>query len=141
MQVARMTAAVANGGKLLTPHVAAEIIGSDGKVVRTIQPEWKQVPVEPRYLADIRQGMHQSVLDGAGALGGAPGIDIAGKTGTAEFIDRESGKVFEHAWFTGFAPFDNPEIVVTVYFDRGVGGSKAAPVASRIFQYYWENVR
>ncbi len=141
LQVARMTAAVANGGKLLTPHVAAEIVGPDGKIVRKIEPEWKQVPVDPKYLADIRRGMHESVLDGAGALGAVPGIDVAGKTGTAQFIDYKSGDTFEHAWFTGFAPFDNPEIVVTVYFDRGVGGSKAAPVAARIIQYYWENVR
>ncbi len=142
LQIARMTAAVANGGKLLTPHVAAAIIDASGKTVREIQPEWNQVPVTPKYLADIRQGMHQSVAGGAaGALAAVPGIDIAGKTGTAEFVDTKSGKIYEHAWFTGFAPFDDPEIVVTVYFDRGVGGSKAAPVAGKILQYYWENVR
>ena len=141
LQIARMTAAVANGGKLLTPHVATAITGPGGKVIRTIDPEWKQVPVKPQYLADIRRGMHESVGYGAGSLAKGSGMDMAGKTGTAEFIDYKTGKYYEHAWFTGFAPFDDPEVVVTVYFDRGVGGQKAAPVARQIIQYFNEHVK
>ncbi|MFN0148045.1 MAG: penicillin-binding protein 2 [Dehalococcoidia bacterium] len=141
LQIARMTAAVANGGKLLTPHVATAIVSPDGKVVRTIEPEWKQVPVDERYLADIRRGMHESVGYGAGELAASSGMDVAGKTGTAEFTDYKTGRTYEHAWFTGFAPFNDPEVVVTVYFDRGVGGQKAAPVAREIIRYFNENVK
>jgi penicillin-binding protein 2 len=144
LQVARMTAAIANGGRLLTPHVVREIIDQDGRPVRTIKPEWKDVPVDAQHLAAIREGMHRSVLSGAGALAQVQGLDVAGKTGTAEF--KEVGKDGivrdrEHAWFTGYAPWGKPEVVVTVYFDRGVGGNKAAPTASRILDYWNEEVR
>lgn len=140
LQVARMTAAVANGGKLLKPHVAKDIISPTGKVVRTIEPEWTQVPVDARNLATIREGMHSSVIYGAGLKAGRSSVDIAGKTGTAEFF-LKSGEKAQHAWFTGYAPFNDPEIVVTVYFDIGVGGEKAAPIAGQIFDYYWQEVR
>jgi penicillin-binding protein 2 len=146
MQIARMTAAIANGGTLLTPHVAKAILDSDGNIVRTIEPQRELLTIEPEFLAAIREGMHQSVGFGgpgaAGVLAQQPGIDIAGKTGTAEFggFDAETGKRQQHAWFTGFAPFDSPEVVVTVYFDLGVGGNKAAPVAGKIIRYYMENI-
>jgi penicillin-binding protein 2 len=142
LQIARMTAAVANGGKLLTPHVVKEVVGPDGKTVRAIKPEVKQVPVDAKNLAVIREGMHQSVLYGAGAAAKVPGVDIAGKTGTAEFGPiHKDGTFDQHAWFTGFAPFNDPEIVVTVYYDLGVGGTHAAPVAGKIFQYYMDRVK
>jgi cell division protein FtsI/penicillin-binding protein 2 len=67
-------------------------------------------------------------------------MDIAGKTGTSEFV-RPDGTVDEHAWFTGFYPYYDPEIAVTVYFDLGVGGNHAAPIAGEIFEYYAENVQ
>lgn len=142
MQIARMTAAVANGGKLVTPHVVDEVIGPDGKTVRTIKPELKDVGVSAANIQVVKEGMHLSVTDalGAGIHARTPGIDIAGKTGTAEFY-RPDGTKTQHAWFTGFAPYDDPDVVVTVYFDIGVGGDKAAPVASQIFKYFMANVK
>lgn len=143
LQIARMTAAIANGGTLVTPHVAQAIVDENGDVVRKIEPEAKRVPIDPQHLAVIREGMLQSVNSGAGALAATPVVSFAGKTGTAEFgaINPATGKRKQHAWFTGFAPFDNPEVVVTVYFDLGVGGDKAAPAARKILEYYWENSR
>lgn len=144
LQITRMTAAVANGGTLVTPHVANAVVDAQGKVIREIVPETTKVPIDAKHLADIRIGMHQSVTlsDGAGVLANVGGVDIAGKTGTAEFggIDATTGKQFQHAWFTGFAPYDNPTFVVTVYFDLGIGGSKAAPVAGAILKFAMENV-
>ena len=113
----------------------------EGATVRHIQPGSSTVDVDPQHLAEIREGMHQSVAYGAGAAAQVSGLDIAGKTGTAEFIDPATGAKLEHAWFTGFYPFNDPEIVVTVYFDLGVGGVKAAPVAGKIFKYFSENVQ
>ncbi|MBI5948203.1 MAG: penicillin-binding protein 2 [Chloroflexi bacterium] len=140
IQVARMTAAVANGGKLLTPRIVKDVVSPDG-TVKELKPEWKQVPVDAKNLAEVRKGMLLSVNDGAGQRAYIPGLGIAGKTGTAEFGPvLANGKQAQHAWFTGFAPYDDPEVVVTVYFDLGVGGDKAAPVAARIFQYFAENV-
>ena len=140
LQIARMTAAVANGGKLLTPHVAKAIVGADGQVVRTIEPDWTQVAVSDRNLAEVRKGMHESVIGGAGARAYQPGLDIAGKTGTAEF-NLPDGTLAQHAWFTGYAPFDDPEVVVTVYFDRGIGGDKAAPLGGQILSYFFAEVK
>jgi penicillin-binding protein 2 len=134
MQVTRMTAAVANGGRLLTPQVADAIIDSEGTFIEAIPSKSTTVDVDPDWLAVIREGMRQSVDSGAGAKAYRAGIQIAGKTGTAEFFDRD-GFPRQHAWFTGFAPFDNPQYVVTVYFDFGVGGNKAAPISGDIFQY------
>ncbi len=143
IQVARMTAAVANGGKLLTPHVANAVVAPDGHVVRTIQTQSKDVGVSAEHLAEIREGMHQSVdlALGAGHNAFRSNVDIAGKTGTAEFTDPKTGKTLQHAWFTGFAPFNDPEVVVTVYYDLGIGGEKAAPIASKIFDYFMKNVK
>ncbi|MGI8926740.1 MAG: penicillin-binding protein 2 [Tepidiformaceae bacterium] len=142
LQIARMTAAVANGGKLLTPSIVQSIEAPGGSIVRRTEPEWKTVPINPKYLAEVRQGMLQSVTSGAGARAAVPGLMIGGKTGKAEFGPiLANGKRNQHAWFTGFAPFDDPEVVVTVYFDLGVGGEKAAPVAARIFDYFMEHVQ
>ena len=139
LQVARMTAAVANGGTLVTPHIVNEVVGPDGRTVRTIKTDTRTVAVDPKHLRVVRDGMHLSVTSGAGARAAQPGIDIAGKTGTAEFFEK--GNLKQHAWFTGFAPFDKPEVVVTVYFDLGVGGDKAAPVAGQIIKYFMDNVQ
>jgi penicillin-binding protein 2 len=142
MQIARMTAAVANGGKLVTPHVVDEVIGPDGKTIRTIKTALKDVGVSAANIQVVKEGMHLSVTDsaGAGIRAYTPGIDIAGKTGTAEFY-LPDGTKSQHAWFTGFAPYNDPDVVVTVYFDIGVGGDKAAPVASKIFKYFMGNVK
>lgn len=88
----------------------------------------------------IAEGMLGSVQYGAGILAQLSNVSVAGKTGTAEFYDPDTGRKTQHAWFTGFAPFDKPEVVVTVYFDKGTGGVHAAPVAAKILQYYFDNV-
>ena len=141
LQVTRMTAAVANGGKLVTPHIVNAVLSPEGETLRTVETSSKAIGVDPKHLAVVREGMHQSVLGAAGARAAVPGLDIAGKTGTAEFKDYQAGGITrQHAWFTGYYPFDNPEVVVTVYYDLGVGGDKAAPTAAKIFKYFSENV-
>lgn len=141
LQVARMTAAIANGGKLVTPHIVNEVISPEGKTVRTIEPEFQDVGLSESTIRVIREGMLGSVAYGAGELAQIPNASVAGKTGTAEFYDQKSDRWTQHAWFTGFAPYDNPEVVVTVYFDIGIGGTHAAPVAGKILEYYFENVK
>lgn len=141
LQIARMTAAVANGGKLLTPQLVTEIDSPDGKVVKTMQPQYKQVPVSAANLEVIREGMHLGVEQGVSVTAQEPGLDIAGKTGTSEFIDYTNGQTKSHAWFTGFAPYNDPQVVVTVYYDLGVGSEKAAPAAGKILAYFFKNVK
>ncbi|MGE0598997.1 MAG: penicillin-binding protein 2 [Dehalococcoidia bacterium] len=140
LQVARMTAAIANGGKLVTPHLVDSIIAPDGETVRTIQPEFQDVGMSKETAQVIGEGMLASVQYGAGTLAQLPSVSVAGKTGTAEFYDPDTGRKTQHAWFTGFAPYGNPEVVVTVYFDKGIGGTHAAPVAAKILDYYFKNV-
>ena len=141
LQVARMTAAIANGGKLVTPHIVDEIISPEGKTVRTIQPEFQDVGASAANIRVVAEGMLASVQYGAGILAQIPNATVAGKTGTAEFYDYDTGRKTQHAWFTGFAPYEKPEVVVTVYFDKGIGGTYAAPVAGKILKYYFENVK
>ena len=141
LQVARMTAAVANGGKLLTPHLVTEIHSPTGAVIKKILPEWKTVPVSAANLQVIREGMHLGVQQGVASTAQIPGLDIAGKTGTSEFIDPADGKTKSHAWFTGFAPFNDPQVVVTVYYDLGIGSEKAAPTAGKILKYFFDHVK
>jgi len=139
LQIARMTAVVANGGKLVTPHIVNRVVAPDGTTVRTITPKLEEIGISEEYVQVIREGMLGSVQYGAGARGAISAASVAGKTGTAEFFKKD-GTNSQHAWFTGFAPYENPEVVVTVYFDIGVGGDKAAPVAAKILQYFMENV-
>ena len=140
LQIAVATAAIANGGLLLEPYVTKQLLAADGSVLATTEPSWERVPVDEEHLAVIRRGMRQSVIDGAASLAALPDTIVAGKTGTAEFVDPEDGETKDRAWFTGFAPYANPQVVVTVFFDLGIGGAKAAPVAADIIGYFMENV-
>ncbi len=140
LQIAVATAAIANGGYLLDPYVTRQVLGPDGTLLSTTEPSRERVPVDDEHLAVIRQGMRQSVIGGAARLAALPDTLVAGKTGTAEFVDPEDGVTRERAWFTGFAPYHTPEVVVTVFYDLGVGGTKAAPIAADIIGYFLEHV-
>ncbi len=139
LQVARMTAAVANGGSLVTPRLVQEVTKPDGST-RTVKTESRKVPVDADELQVVREGMRESVVYGAARKAAASTVTVAGKTGTAEFRLRGNGEYDNHAWFTGFAPFHEPRIVVTLFFELGWGGDKAAPAASLIFDYFFKNV-
>jgi penicillin-binding protein 2 len=140
IQMARVVAAVANGGTLLTPHVVREVRDKDGRIVLPAEPRVEgSVGVSEQNLAIMRDAMRQAVTWGTAKDGGASIVSVAGKTGTAEFGQQfADGNYLTHAWFSGFAPYENPEIAVTVFLEQGVGATNAAPLASRIFQYYFE---
>jgi cell division protein FtsI/penicillin-binding protein 2 len=78
------------------------------------------------------------VADGTATTAAARSTTVAGKTGTAEFGERRpDGSYLEHGWFTGYAPYGNAEIAVVVFLEQGNGAATAAPVASKIFEYYF----
>jgi cell division protein FtsI/penicillin-binding protein 2 len=82
--------------------------------------------------------MRQAVADGTAKTAEVRGVQSAGKTGTAEFGDRRpDGSYMEHGWYTGFAPFNNPQIAVAVFLEQGNGALTAAPVAAKILDYYF----
>jgi penicillin-binding protein 2 len=151
LQVLNSAAAVANGGTLYRPQIVGEVIDGDGEVVRAFSPDVvRQLPISPENIELVRQGMW-SAVNGAGATAWAidvPGITVAGKTGTAEyFVDRNKdgipdrdreGNLPTHAWFTTFAPYEDPEIALVVFVSGGGEGSAAAvPIANEILNYYF----
>ena len=140
LQIAIMTAAIANNGKLLTPRLTSKITDLEGNVIEQKPTIFTDVPVSQKNFEIIREGMRRAVVNGSASLAKLDGISLAGKTGTAEFVSPD-GITREHAWFTGFAPFKSPEIVVTVYFNLGQGNLKASPIAAKIIQYYFNNMR
>ncbi len=139
IQMVRVTAAVANGGTLLTPRVVREVRDSEDHVVVPNTPKVEsQVPVSPANFAILRDAMTQAVAWGSASGGAVPGMQVGGKTGTAEFGPRFADGTYEtHAWFSGFAPANEPQVAITVFLQRGVGAIDAAPLASKILDYYF----
>ena len=127
LQVAAFTAAVANGGHKVTPHV--------GLGMNLLTASSSPALADPDVIQTVRLGMRDTIVYGSGkALSSLP-FTSAGKTGTAQWrSDRPN-----HAWFTSFAPFDKPEIVVTVMLEEGVEGSVTAlPIAKEILASWYD---
>lgn len=136
LQIAEMTAVFANGGQLITPRVVRAFMSKDGR--RTELPPEVVNPqvVSSSTVQAVQQGMRQTVTAGsARSLGDLP-IAVAGKTGTAQWHSKKPN----HAWFTSFAPFEKPEIVVTVVVEEGGEGSSiSAPIAKDIYAWYFRD--
>lgn len=133
IQVANWTALIANGGILYQPHVVRQILLHDG-TSKNVEPKiLAQNIFSDKNIQIIQQGLRNAVLYGSGrALSSSP-LPIAGKTGTAQWSQNKD----EHAWFTGFAPYENPEVVITVIIEEGGEGSRVAvPVAREFFRWY-----
>jgi len=135
MQVTRFMAAVANGGVLWRPRLVQRVERPD----RVVWSDQGQVAghaeLSPVVWAFLRQSLWAVVNDnGTGAAARIPGLDIAGKTGTAQMIAKSKAeKGQDHAWFAAFAPVKQPEVVVVVLVERGgKGGQVAAPIARKI---------
>jgi penicillin-binding protein 2 len=149
LQVANAMAAMANGGKLYRPHFFDHARDADGEVVRQYEPEFRQIRVSPATLRTVREGMRRVVAEERGTarrstIEAAVGLDLgrfraAGKTGTAELGKGQPN----HAWFAGFAPYDNPRIAFAVVNERvpgGHGGSHAAPIMAMALEPVWDAV-
>ncbi len=152
MQVNMMTATVANGGKVLLPQVVDSVRDTDGSIVEQFHPKLiRELTGLGRYLALIREGLTGVVNNDHGTAKGAriEGLTVAGKTGTAQVVklaqykglkdENIPYKYRDHAWFTCFAPAEDPEIAITVLVEHGLhGGSESAPIAKAILQKYFE---
>ncbi len=140
LQVADYTAIVANGGTLYKPQIVNSIVDANGKVVRQIQPQViRHVAVDPKDFAIVREGMRNSVTRGTSSAVNLADVNVAAKTGTAEYYGpKVNGHLPTHAWFTSFAPYDNPQIVVSVFvYGGGEGSAVAAPAAADILRAYF----
>ena len=130
LAIALMTAAVANDGKMMKPYIVSKVTSPNGTVLESAEPKpWAQ-PISSTTAATLRALMVQVVQSGTGTAAALPGVQVAGKTGTAEVAEAES-----HAWFAGFAPAEAPSVVVVVIVENGgTGGSVAAPVARKVLE-------
>ena len=138
LQMAVVTAALANGGTVYYPRLIDRIVSQDGKVVQQDPPRVRSnlltdAGLTAAQVNHVRQGMWCVVNEGGGTAGRAKNSDIptAGKTGTAQFW--RSGVKDNHTWFISFAPFENPEYVVVVFVQGAKsGGGVSAPIAAKI---------
>ena len=136
MQVARMMSAVANGGVLFKPRLVQRVERADGQLLYS-DPGLVNghLALSPMVWAFLKQSLLDVVNEGTGAEARIPGIDIAGKTGTAQMIaNSRAERGQDHAWFASFAPVQDPQYVVVVLVERGgKGGHIAAPIARQIY--------
>jgi penicillin-binding protein 2 len=136
IQVARFMSAVANGGVLWKPRLVQRVErGSQGVVYNDPGQVTGNVELSPVVWAFLKQSLWSVVNDGGtGAAARIPGLDVAGKTGTAQMIaNSKASRGEDHAWFAAFAPVNEPEVVVVVLIERGgKGGQVAAPIARKI---------
>lgn len=135
LQVANYTAAIANGGTLYQPHLVKNVLNEKLEVIKEQPPEIiRDQFIDPEILAVVREGMRQTVLNGsARSLQSVP-VAVSGKTGTAQWSSVKANM----AWFTGFAPSDNPQIAITILVEEGGEGSSiAVPIANQILSWYF----
>jgi peptidoglycan glycosyltransferase len=130
LQMAMVAAAIGNGGRLMRPQLVAKVVDTDGRTVRRLKPSEESKVMTPRTAAALAGMMSQVVKEGTGTAAALQGIDVAGKTGTAE------KGVANQAWFIAFAPVGAPRIAVAVTVEQttGQGGTIAAPIAKRVME-------
>jgi penicillin-binding protein A len=139
LQEAMFAAAIANGGKLMTPYLVKQVTASDLSTVETTSPTQLSQPVSPSVASDLGQMMLAVVQDPDGTANAfntaAVGFTMAGKTGTAQNGVNNTG--LNDAVFTCYAPYDNPQIAVGVIIQGGgYGATAAAPIAVQVIKAY-----
>lgn len=150
-----MISAVANGGEVMIPQIVERVVGPDGRVIASFEPRVQgRLPASPTTLKLLKEALKGVVQDprGTGQRAKIQGVDVAGKTGTAQVI-RISERIRErkvavpykhrdHAWFVCFAPVEEPKIAVVVIVEHGgLGGLEAAPIAQKVIQAFLQMQR
>ena len=132
LQMAQVAGAVANEGVLTKPRLTERVVGKDGRVKERIDPDEQNRVMKEETAAELTAMMARVVDEGTGTAAALSGIEVAGKTGTAEVDNATSNQ----AWFIGFAPVDDPKMAVAVTVERtqGQGGTVAAPIAAEVLQ-------
>ena len=132
LQMAMVASAVANGGRLMKPHLADRVVDRDGRTVERIAPEEMSQVMTPDTASQVGAMMGQVVKEGTGTAAALEGIEVGGKTGTAEVGHSCPNQL----WFIAFAPLHDPTvaIAVTVECGTGFGGTVAAPIAKAVMQ-------
>jgi peptidoglycan glycosyltransferase len=134
MQAAMIAAAVANDGSLMKPYLVDHVTAPDLSVIDRTDPEQMSEPISADVANQLTEMMTSVVDRGTGQRAQIAGVDVAGKTGTAENADEAD----DHSWFIGFAPADDPKIAVAVFVRNGgsTGGDISAPIARSVMEAY-----
>lgn len=154
LQVLVATSAIANGGKVMTPQVVYQITDANGGLQQDFTPKiTRTLPLDPENVALVQKGMWTAVNADYGTAIPArlDGIEVAGKTGTAEFCDyipekkdcrRDSNdNLPTHAWFVAYAPYEAPEIAVVAFvYEGGEGSATSIPIVHSIMQRYFTEI-
>ncbi len=151
IQMARAFGAIASGGKMVRPHVTNPTDLPPGVVPAQSGPNEVTIPIDPKNWETITDAMADVVSPiGTAGASAIKGVDLAGKTGSAQTISNmlkakmsasEKAKFKDNGWFVGVEPRRNPEIVVCALFEEGEHGSEAAHVVSKVIQAYVEKQR
>jgi peptidoglycan glycosyltransferase len=133
LQMAMVAAAVANRGALMKPHITQKIVDRDGRIVERIGASKMSQVMKPQTADALAGMMSQVVQEGTGTAAALQGIQVAGKTGTAEIVP---GQQINQVWFIAFAPVSHPTIAIAATLERsdGQGGTVAAPIAKQVLQ-------
>ena len=137
LQMAMVASAIANGGVLMKPDLVQKVLSPSLDTVQQMTPERLSQPVSATTAQALKTMMVSSVADGTGVNARMDGVDVAGKTGTAQHGATDPYTL----WFTGFAPADDPQVAVSVVVEdggglgqTGTGNSVAAPIAKRVIE-------
>ncbi len=134
MHLCMVTCAVANGGELMAPYVVSRIENCEGDIVRSYEPQSCGNMISSEEADQLAELMMAVCEYGTGYRLENEAFVVAGKTGSAEFDSDSDGT---HAWFTGYAPADDPQIAVTIIIEKaGAGGDYAVPIAQMLLREY-----
>jgi penicillin-binding protein A len=138
LQAALVAATVANDGVQMKPFLVDELQAPDLTVIDSTQPEEWREPVSADVADQLTEMMVSVVARGSGRAARIDGVQVAGKTGTAQV----SEDVADHTWFMGFAPADDPKIAVAVFVANGggTGGERSAPIARQVMESYLDGL-
>jgi peptidoglycan glycosyltransferase len=133
LQMAMVAAAVANDGALMKPRLGDRFVNPDGRLAGRVREEKASQVMSSETARALTEMMGKVVEEGTGTQAALTGIDVAGKTGTAEVANATNNQ----AWFIAFAPKNDPRVAIAVTVERagtGQGGTVAAPIAKRVFE-------
>ncbi|MFH0814008.1 MAG: penicillin-binding protein 2 [Pseudomonadota bacterium] len=147
LQILRLVSSIATKGKVVIPRLVKKIENSNGVVLKKFHPEYvSRVPVSSRSVGVVAESLRRVIQSpcGTGKIARIGGVELAGKTGTAQVVSlpfcKKTGAPFhlrDHAWFVAYAPFESPRISVVVLVEHGGGGSATAgPIAREIINFY-----
>ncbi len=139
LQINSWTSTIANGGKIMQPYILDEVVDIDGKTVFKNQPKVLQENfLDPQWVKVAQDGMRQTITAGSAQSLKTLPVEISGKTGTAQIISNNLSET--HAWFTAYAPSNDPQLAITILVERaGEGSSVSVPVAKDVFAWWAAN--